>query len=88
MSQHSDTIVALATPSGSGAIAVIRLSGPEAISITNKVFMGKDLDKQVSHTIHFGTIRDGETILDEVLVSLFIAPHSYTKENVVEISTH
>ena len=85
---NSDTIIALATPSGIGAIGVIRLSGPEAISVTNKVFKGKDLEKQASHTIHFGTIRDSETILDEVLVSLFIAPHSYTKENVVEISTH
>ncbi|WP_207422619.1 tRNA uridine-5-carboxymethylaminomethyl(34) synthesis GTPase MnmE [Desertivirga brevis] len=85
---NSDTIIALATPTGSGAIAVIRLSGPEAISITNRVFKGKDLSKQATHTIHFGTIRDGETILDEVLVSLFVAPQSYTKENVVEISTH
>ena len=88
MTPASDTIIALATPSGTGAIGVIRLSGPEAITIANKVFKGKDLEKQTSHTIHFGTIRDGETILDEVLVSLFIAPHSYTKENVVEISTH
>ncbi|HYK76005.1 MAG TPA: tRNA uridine-5-carboxymethylaminomethyl(34) synthesis GTPase MnmE [Daejeonella sp.] len=87
-SHSTDTIVALATPSGSGAIAVIRLSGPQAIDIINQVFKGKDLSKQSSHTIHFGTIRDGETILDEVLVSLFVAPHSYTKENVVEISTH
>ena len=84
----TDTIIALATPSGTGAIGVIRLSGPDAISITNKVFKGKDLSRQPAHTIHFGTIRDGEAILDEVLVSLFIAPHSYTKENVVEISTH
>ena len=85
---NSDTIIALATPVGSGAIAVIRLSGPEAISITNMVFKGKDLSRQKSHTIHFGTIRDGEHILDEVLVSLFVGPHSYTKEHVVEISTH
>jgi len=85
---NNDTIVALATPSGSGAIGVIRLSGPEAITITNKVFKGKDLSSQPSHTIHFGTIRDGEAILDEVLVSLFIGPRSYTKEHVVEISTH
>ncbi len=85
---QTETIIALATPAGSGAIAVIRLSGPQAIDLTNAVFRGKDLSKQASHTIHFGTIRDGETILDEVLVSLFIAPHSYTKENVVEISTH
>ena len=86
---HTETIVALATPSGSGAIAVIRLSGPKAITLVNEVFKGKDLTKQASHTIHFGTIRnDDGHILDEVLVSLFIAPHSYTKENVVEISTH
>jgi tRNA modification GTPase len=83
-----DTIVALATSQGPGAIAVIRLSGPDAISVTNKVFRGKDLEQQPSHTLHFGTIRDGERLLDEVLVSLFVAPYSYTKENVVEISCH
>ena len=88
MFQQDDTIVALATPSGSGAIGVIRLSGPEAIRITQQVFKGKDLSKQASHTIHFGTIKDGDQIIDEVLVSLFIGPHSYTKEHVVEISTH
>ncbi len=88
MKVSTDTIVALATPGGSGAIGVIRLSGPEAIAITQQVFKGKDLSKQASHTIHFGTIRDGEQIIDEVLVSLFIAPRSYTRENVVEISTH
>lgn len=83
-----DTIVALATATGSGAIAVIRLSGPEAIPLVNRVFKGKNLAEQASHTVHFGTLRDGAEVLDEVLVSLFIAPHSYTKENVVEISTH
>lgn len=88
MFQQDDTIVALATPSGSGAIGVIRLSGPEAINITQQVFKGKNLSKQASHTIHFGTIKDDEQIIDEVLVSLFIGPHSYTKEHVVEISTH
>ena len=87
--QHNqDTIIALATPQGVGAIGVIRLSGPESISLVNQVFKGKDLEQQESHTIHFGTIRDGEKILDEVLVSLFIAPKSFTKENVVEISCH
>ncbi|SEL32731.1 tRNA uridine-5-carboxymethylaminomethyl(34) synthesis GTPase MnmE [Parapedobacter koreensis] len=85
---NNDTIVALATATGNGAIAVIRLSGAEAITIANQVFKGKDLTKQPSHTIHFGTIRDGDDILDEVLVSLFVAPHSYTGEQVVEISTH
>ncbi len=85
---NNDTIIALATPQGVGAIGVIRLSGPEAISMTNQVFKGKDLEKQESHTIHFGTIRDGSEIIDEVLISIFIAPKSYTKENVIEISCH
>ncbi len=84
----SDTIIALATPSGIGAIGVIRLSGPDAIALVNEVFAGKDLSIQHTHTIHFGTIRDGNQIIDEVLVSLFVGPKSYTRENVVEISTH
>ncbi|AFD07031.1 tRNA uridine-5-carboxymethylaminomethyl(34) synthesis GTPase MnmE [Solitalea canadensis] len=83
-----DTIVALATPSGTGAIAVIRLSGPEAISICNKVFHGKDLEKQPSHTVHFGTIREDGIIIDEVLATVFVAPSSYTRENSVEVSCH
>ncbi|QEM05327.1 tRNA uridine-5-carboxymethylaminomethyl(34) synthesis GTPase MnmE [Mucilaginibacter rubeus] len=88
MTDNTDTIVALATPNGVGAIAVIRLSGPDAINIANSVFKGKDLSKQASHTIHFGSIADGDLILDEVLVSLFVGPRSYTRENVVEISCH
>lgn len=88
LSERQDTIIALATPPGVGAIAVIRLSGPEAIRITNSVFYGKNLENQPSHTIHLGTIRDGASIIDEVLVSIFVAPKSFTKENVVEISTH
>ena len=83
-----ETIVALATPNGVGAIGVIRLSGPDAILIANSVFKGKDLTRQESHTIHFGQIMDGDLLLDEVLVSLFIAPRSYTRENVVEVSCH
>lgn len=85
----NDTIVALATPQGVGAIGVIRLSGPLAISICNSVFKGKDLNKEASHTLHFGKIVDiqGE-IIDEVLVSIFNGPNSYTGENVVEISCH
>ncbi len=83
-----DTIVALSTAQGVGAIAVIRLSGPSAISITNKVFKGKDLEKEGSHTLHFGTIRDEGKVIDEVVVSLFVAPHSFTKEDVTEISCH
>ncbi|WDF75750.1 tRNA uridine-5-carboxymethylaminomethyl(34) synthesis GTPase MnmE [Mucilaginibacter sp. KACC 22773] len=85
---HEDTIVALATPNGIGAIAVIRLSGLNAIAIANSVWKGKDLTKQASHTIHFGHIVDGDLVLDEVLASLFVAPRSYTRENVVEISCH
>jgi tRNA modification GTPase len=85
----TDTIVALATPPGVGAIGVIRLSGKKAIELVNQVFKGKDLSKQKSHTIHLGTIRDeNDHILDEVLASLFVEPKSYTGENVVEISCH
>lgn len=85
----SDTIIALATPPGVGAIGVIRLSGPTAIQLVDAVFHGKKLSEQASHTIHFGTIRDEkDQILDEVLVSLFVGPRSYTGEHVVEISCH
>lgn len=88
---YSDNIVALATPSGTGAIAVIRVSGPQAISIVDQLFKsikGKELVQQKSHTIHLGNIVDGAKILDEALVSIFKGPHSYTGENVVEISCH
>ncbi|WP_127138908.1 tRNA uridine-5-carboxymethylaminomethyl(34) synthesis GTPase MnmE [Flagellimonas oceanensis] len=88
---YTDNIVALATPSGTGAIAVIRVSGPDAISLVDTLFKsikGKTLTKQKSHTIHLGNIVDGDKILDEALVSIFKVPHSYTGENVVEISCH
>ncbi|WP_214070734.1 tRNA uridine-5-carboxymethylaminomethyl(34) synthesis GTPase MnmE [Mucilaginibacter sp. dw_454] len=88
MTNTEETIVALATPSGTGAIGVIRLSGPDAITIANSVFKGKDLTQQPSHTIHFGNIVDEDFILDEVLISLFVGPKSYTRENVIEISCH
>ncbi len=83
-----DTIVAIATPQGIGAIGIVRLSGENAIEIANSIFKGKDLTRQPSHTIHYGQIVKEGTVLDEVVVSLFKAPRSYTKENVVEISTH
>lgn len=83
-----ETIIALSTPPGSGAIGVIRLSGPNAIRLTNEVFAGKDLEKQASHTLHFGLVKDGDQLIDEVVAGLFVAPKSYTKENVVEISCH
>jgi len=90
---NSDTIVALATPQGIGAIGVIRLSGSNAISICESVFATKslkkiDLQSKNSHTIHFGVIHENEVIIDEVLISLFKAPHSYTSENTIELSCH
>ena len=84
----NQTIVALATPQGVGAIGVIRLSGAEAIQLSNKVFKGKNLEKQASHSIHYGHIVDGEKIIDEVMVAVFRAPKSFTTEDVVEISCH
>ncbi|NNJ88313.1 MAG: tRNA uridine-5-carboxymethylaminomethyl(34) synthesis GTPase MnmE, partial [Eudoraea sp.] len=89
--QLKDTIIALATPSGAGAIAVIRVSGAEAISICTSKFQavsGKDLSTVKSHTVHLGYIKDGERTLDQVLATVFEGPHSYTGEDVVEISCH
>ncbi len=86
--QTDDTIVALSTPQGTGAIAVIRLSGIGAIAITGKIFKGHNLAAQPSHTIHYGHIIDGDKIVDEVMVSLFRAPKSFTTEDMVEISCH
>ena len=83
----NDTIIAPATAPGIGAIAVIRLSGPDAITQCSSVF-SKNLNEVKSHTLHFGNIVDGERIIDEVLVSVFKAPHSYTAENTIEISCH
>jgi len=90
--EQSDTIIALATSSGVGAIAVIRLSGKDAITIVNKFFKSKYSNKNLttvkSHTIHLGNIVDDTRIIDEVLVSVFKNPNSYTGENVVEINCH
>ena len=86
-----DTIVALASPSGAGAIAVIRISGEQAITIAASVFQsvsGKDLSKQKTHTLHLGHIIDGEKVIDQVLVSIFKGTQSYTGENTIEISCH
>ncbi|TRO63372.1 tRNA uridine-5-carboxymethylaminomethyl(34) synthesis GTPase MnmE [Christiangramia sabulilitoris] len=87
----NDTIVALATPSGAGAIAVIRVSGPDAINIVSPLFKAKsrkDLAGQPTHTIHLGNVMDGERTIDEVLASVFRAPKSYTGEETVELSCH
>ena len=98
MMYAEDTIVALATPPGVGALGIIRLSGPQAMAIANRVFKGKDLEQQASHTLHFGWIvqpadpaipaATPAEIIDEVVVSLYKAPRSYTGEDVVEISCH
>jgi tRNA modification GTPase len=88
LSAWQDTIVALATPPGIGAIGVIRLSGEKAFDIINTLFSSKDLSGKASHTIHVGLIKDGDKLIDEVVVSLFKGPKSYTGEDVVEISCH
>jgi tRNA modification GTPase len=88
---NQDTIIALATPSGAGAIAVIRLSGHEAMQLAENQFKsvsGRKLSKQATHTIHLGHVIDGNRTIDEVLVSVFKNPNSYTGEDVVEISCH
>lgn len=85
---QQEAICALATPSGVGAIAVIRVSGLHAIAIVNASFKGKNLEQAASHTVHFGTIHEGDQIIDEVLVSVFKTPRSFTKEDSVEISCH
>ncbi|MBI3137372.1 MAG: tRNA uridine-5-carboxymethylaminomethyl(34) synthesis GTPase MnmE [Sphingobacteriales bacterium] len=83
-----DTIIALATPPGIGAIGVIRLSGARAMEVVNNLFPSKDLQAQASHTLHVGYLKEGENLLDEVVLSVFRGPRSYTGEDVVEISCH
>ena len=88
---NQDTIIALATPNGLGAISVLRISGKQSISVTEKVFKAKNnklLSKQDSHTVHLGHLIKKGHQLDEVLVTLFKGPHSYTGENTIEISCH
>ena len=84
----NDTIVAESTPSGKGATSTIRLSGLNSINIVNKIFPSKDLKKVKSHTLHFGNIIYKNKIIDEVVISIFKEPKSYTKENIIEISCH
>ena len=84
----NDTIVAISTTMGVGAISIIRLSGKEAISIVNECFKGKNLEEVPTHTINYGHIYDGEELIDEVLVSVMKGPRSFTAEDVVEINSH
>lgn len=89
MKLFCDTIIGIATAQSKGAISIIRLSGDDALKIVSKVFKGKNLLKAKSHTIHYGyIINDKNEVIDEVLVSIFLAPKSYTTENVVEINCH
>ncbi|HTN06707.1 tRNA uridine-5-carboxymethylaminomethyl(34) synthesis GTPase MnmE [Agriterribacter sp.] len=87
-SAWDDTIVALATPPGIGAIGIIRLSGENSIAIADALFTGKNLSDQASHTLHVGMLKNDKEELDEVVVSLYKAPKSYTGENIAEISCH
>jgi len=84
----NDTIAAISTTMGVGAISIIRVSGNNSINVVNKIFKGKDLSKVDSHTITYGHIIDNENIIDEVLVSIMRAPKTFTREDVVEINTH
>ncbi len=92
MSYIEDTICALATPPGMGAIGVIRLSGPKSIEIAESIYSSPNKNKSLldakGQTLHFGAVRDGDDLVDEVLISLFRAPHSYTGEDVIEINIH
>lgn len=83
-----DTIAAISTALGIGAISIIRVSGEESIKIVNKIFKGKDLTKVKSHTIHYGHIVDNNQIIDEVLVTVMLSPKTFTTENIVEINSH
>lgn len=85
----NDTIVALGTPPGIGALGMVRISGPQAVAIVQKLWRGKHLEQVPSHTLHYGKLLepDGE-VLDEVVLGIYRAPHSYTRQNVVEISCH
>jgi tRNA modification GTPase len=87
INELDDTIVANSTASG-GAVAMIRVSGKDSITIVERIFKGKKLSKQPSHTVHYGQIIDNDKIIDDVVATIFVAPKSYTKENVVEITCH
>src|SRR5690554_4233209 len=85
----TDTICAVSTPVGTGALALIRVSGNDAIKEVNKIFKGKNLEKAKSHTVHYGhLLNEDGTFLDEVMVSVLRAPKTFTREDMVEISIH
>ena len=84
----NDTIVALATAPGVAAIGVVRLSGADALAIATKIFPSKNISEQKTHTLHFGLLKDGDEIIDEVVLSIFKGPKSYSGEDTIEISGH
>ncbi len=90
ITKEFDTIAAIATPLGEGAIGIVRLSGSQALLIANQLFKGKDLAKVNSHTVHYGHIvnPDDGSVLDEVMTTVFLPPKTFTREIVVEINTH
>ena len=88
ITKEFDTIAAISTPLGEGAIAIVRLSGSDAVAIAKKVFKGKDLDTVASHTINYGHIFEQERLVDEVMLSVMRAPKTFTREDLVEINTH
>ena len=83
-----DTIVAISTSLGTGAISIIRVSGNDSLNMVNRIFKGKDLTKVNSHTIHYGYIVDKDEEIDEVLVSVMLSPKTFTTEDIVEINCH
>lgn len=88
LTQEFDTIAAISTPLGEGAISIVRLSGANALKIAGEVFRGKNLEEVASHTINYGHVFDQDTLLDEVMVSVMRAPKTFTREDIVEINTH
>lgn len=88
MNDFNDTICAVATPNGIGALGIIRVSGKKSLEIVNTIFKNKNLEKVKSHSIHYGYITDGDELIDEVMLSVFLAPKTFTAENLIEISCH
>ncbi|OFI47613.1 tRNA uridine-5-carboxymethylaminomethyl(34) synthesis GTPase MnmE [Floricoccus penangensis] len=88
ITKEFDTIAAISTPLGEGAIGIVRMSGTNAVEIANKVFKGKDLNKVESHTLNYGHIEEDGRILDEVMIGVMKAPKTFTREDIIEINTH
>ena len=89
MNSTESTIVAIATPPGIGALGIIRISGTSSLTIADELFLGKKISDQPNHSLHYGKIKNLHgKILDEAVLSIFRAPHSYTGEDVIEISCH